>query len=347
VSSVTRQDMSPRRYSALRALNDPVLAQYIDAGDDASRAAALESLLVDHARPVISRVVGRYRDAEWRLLPQDVDDVIATVHLRLVRRLGSVLLFEDDAITRFDDYVATLTYHTIYDFLRRRFPERTRLKNRLRYLLTHDARFATWTSPRGIVCALSKWPDTTAFAESVPPEVTLGADVSQNPDRSSDAVASLLERVGTPLLLEAVLTWFADLWAVSERRVEIIDLRSADPTVNQLDAVDSRQQLAGVWDEIRELPARQRQALLLNLRDVSGGSMINTLLLLRVTTFDEVAAVLEMSAEELAEIWNELPVDDLRVAAMIGGTRQQVINLRKAARKRLARRMSVRNRPKQ
>jgi hypothetical protein len=42
---------------------------------------------------------------------------------------------------------------------------------------------------------------------------------------------------------------------------------------------------------------------------------------------------------DLDELWDELPLDDLKIAARLGMTRQQVINLRKSARARLARRM--------
>jgi CRP-like cAMP-binding protein len=55
--------------------------------------------------------------------------------------------------------------------------------------------------------------------------------------------------------------------------------------------------------------------------------------------FDDVATALGMTAEELSAIWNDLPLDDLRIAALLNVTRQQVINLRKSARDRLRRRL--------
>jgi hypothetical protein len=45
-----------------------------------------------------------------------------------------------------------------------------------------------------------------------------------------------------------------------------------------------------------------------------------------------------MTADDLAGLWHELPLDDRRIAERLAVTRQQVINLRKAARARLARR---------
>ena len=45
-----------------------------------------------------------------------------------------------------------------------------------------------------------------------------------------------------------------------------------------------------------------------------------------------------MRADELQLRWPELPFDDNTIAALLGATRQQVINLRKCARERLRRR---------
>ncbi len=48
-----------------------------------------------------------------------------------------------------------------------------------------------------------------------------------------------------------------------------------------------------------------------------------------------------MSAERLARLWNDLPLDDITLAGHLGLTRQQVINLRSDARRRLARRAGM------
>ena len=57
----------------------------------------------------------------------------------------------------------------------------------------------------------------------------------------------------------------------------------------------------------------------------------------------EIAVILEIDAVALAEIWGRLPLSDLEVAGKLGIQRQQVINLRKAARERLGRRLSAPN----
>ena len=57
--------------------------------------------------------------------------------------------------------------------------------------------------------------------------------------------------------------------------------------------------------------------------------------------FGGVTAVdaLALSVERLAEFFNRLPLDDATIAEHLNLTRQQVINLRKSARERLARRL--------
>src|SRR6184192_2231310 len=124
--------------------NDPLLAPLIgDADDDSLRIQRVETLVVEHAVPLIRRIVSRCARSDHQLREEDADDIIATATLRLIRRLR-LLEAEQGSIQQFEDYVATLTYNTVYDFLRRRFPERSRLKNRLRYLLTRDSRFSLW-----------------------------------------------------------------------------------------------------------------------------------------------------------------------------------------------------------
>jgi DNA-directed RNA polymerase specialized sigma24 family protein len=97
--------------------------------------------------------------------------------------------------------------------------------------------------------------------------------------------------------------------------------------------------LQRLWDELQQLPVNQRMALLLNLKDTSGGVCITLLPATGVATLRQLAETLELSAERFAELWNELPLEDTRIAELLGVTRQQVINARKSGRERLARRL--------
>ena len=61
--------------------------------------------------------------------------------------------------------------------------------------------------------------------------------------------------------------------------------------------------------------------------------------LVGVASLSRIAEALGMTVQELAAVWHSLPLDDLTIAARLGVSRQQVINARKSARLRLARRM--------
>jgi hypothetical protein len=78
--------------------------------------------------------------------------------------------------------------------------------------------------------------------------------------------------------------------------------------------------------------------LLLNLRDPDGGSALHALPATGLVLMADIARLLELDDRELKTLWDQLPLDDLTIAARLGLTRQQVINLRKSARARLARR---------
>src|SRR5262249_35404368 len=120
------------------------------------------------------------------------------------------------------------------------------------------------------------------------------------------------------------------------------NLRELSDPVPRFDAIlQHRVKIEGVWKEILQLPVRQRVALLLNLKDGQGGSALAMLPILRIASIQQIALALEMSDEEMAVLWNKLPVEDAAIGKRIGATRQQVSNLRKCARERLARRLAA------
>lgn len=120
---------------------------------------------------------------------------------------------------------------------------------------------------------------------------------------------------------------------------EVDRLRDQRPAI--LDVLTHRDHLERLWNEIRELPPRQRAALLLNLRDDEGRGMIELWPQTGIAPLAELARALDLTETALRELWPTLPRDDQWIAERLGVTRRQVINLRKCARERLARRLRV------
>ncbi|HKS23697.1 MAG TPA: sigma-70 family RNA polymerase sigma factor [Thermoanaerobaculia bacterium] len=125
-----------------------------------------------------------------------------------------------------------------------------------------------------------------------------------------------------------------------EATAEANDLPDTAPT--PLVRLEQRADVRQLWREIQLLRPHQRAALLLNLRGDDGRNMVGLFVLIGIASIEDVAEALAMPIEELASLWNDLPLDDLGIAARLGLTRQQVINLRRSARDRLERRMRLR-----
>lgn len=317
--------------------SDPLLQPLIEAEEGEARDAAIASI-VARARDVAWRVARRF---QGQLNEDDAADVVATVSLRVVRRLRDVCGGASPHILSIDDFAATLTYNAAYDFLRRRYPEKTRHKNRLRYVLLHDERLAMWNGPAGTMTGLAQWNGANDASRI---DLTREEATKRMLDRTAmgDALVEIFEWNGQPLLLTELARLTAELWLVAE--TETVDISLAvdagrDPTVQ----IEQREYLETLWREMRDLRANQRTALMLNLRDSDGLNALSLLIFVGVATFDEVAAVLEMQPAQLAELWPKLPLSDLAIAEMLGINRQQVINLRRSARERLSRRMKAKS----
>jgi hypothetical protein len=97
--------------------------------------------------------------------------------------------------------------------------------------------------------------------------------------------------------------------------------------------------LQRLWEELERLPRNQRAALLLNLKESSGFGCITLFPATGIASLRQLAGALEMTAEGLAKLWNELPLEDSKIAELLDLTRQQVINARKSGRERLTRRL--------
>lgn len=320
------------------SVKDPALAPF--SGIEGGREERIEALIVDHAKPTMERIISRFMYGD-SLQGEDADDIVATVTLRLIRKLQAADISESDPIRQFDSYVARLTYNTIYDYMRRRFPERTRLKNRIRYIASTDDRLAIWNAPLGTAVGLAKWRGGEQVLERVELVMATASQVMLDRNRPADAIVAVVRAAGAPVLLGTVTATMAVFWGVSDAE-NIADAALVDEEPTPLERLESREFFRALWEEIRLLRPQHRTALLLNLRDPEGMNAVALLVLSGVATFDEIADSLEMTKSRLMDLWPGLPLDDNTIAGMIGVTRQQVINYRSSARERLTRRMARR-----
>jgi RNA polymerase sigma factor (sigma-70 family) len=331
---------------------DPLLDSYTRCDEEAASEQLLQDL-VERACPIIEGVVRRRLAFSTSAEVQDREDVRGEVVVDLLRRLRA---FRDgdgtNPIENFSGYVATAAHHACDEYLRRKYPQRRRLKTRIRYILCTDPQFAVWESARsqdqGWLCGF-KIRQLAGRERAQPPadgwqfKSGIGG-TGQSRDGIVTALTGIFDSAQAPVLLEDLVGIVARLWGTSDRTVSLDPEDStgtciADPESHLI----QQRALEGLWNEIRDLPVPQRVALLLNLRSGEGDSPIVFLPVMGIASVRQIAEVLNTPAEEFAGLWSKLPLDDQTIAGRLGITRQQVINLRKSARERLRRRAEGRS----
>ena len=310
---------------------DDLLRAWMSTSDSAAAAKLLEEILVTHVLPV-GRSVIRNR----RYNPQQSADIESEVGVRILARLRSARSGVEPPIDDLRKYVMTVAFSACHGFQRRTYPERARLKNRIRYVADHDLRLAIWEQQdRNWVLGLRDQRGQPALT-LVPP------DRAMQGDELRDILLSMIIAAGGPVALDDAVSAAAEVLGIRDVAAVMLE-DPADGAVGVDIRLTHKESLEWLWRELLQLPERQRAAILLNLRDDSGHGVIEMLPALGVASIRKIAAAVGMTAESFAALWRGLPLEDARIAELLGVSRQQVINLRKAGRFRLLRRMQKGN----
>jgi RNA polymerase sigma factor (sigma-70 family) len=300
-------------------------------------AKALETLLFEHAEPLIRRIVGRRLSGS--VPQQDREDTTGDALLELLGRLESWKQGESRPIDDFLAYTSVIARHSCDHYLRSLQPQKYRMRNRIFYLLDTSPDYAEWdTEPGRAVCGWAR--QTGQSAKKLDPGWYHSIPV--RPGASEPEIVAQIMSAVSPLRVEDLLEATAHLSGLGdETSVEWGDVEAVIPAhqPDYEERLDLRRGLEQLWTEIRELPVAQRIALLLNLRDEQGSSPLASFPAMGIASLRQIAEALELPPEELAALWGRLPLSDLEIAKRLTLERQQIINLRKAARQRLARRM--------
>jgi len=344
---------------------DALLIPFLSAQDEAVSETLLARLIHEHAEPIINKIIRNklrvtLRAAEGSRQNQDALEIASELRLIVFSELRA-LKREPAArsIVSFHSFVAIKTYSACADYFREKNPQRWRLKNLLRHHLKQNPQFALWmgTNHR-LIAGLHSWralasnaalqaePQHQSFnvtAEKISASLP-GTDVLRlSPDR---LLLAIFELSGHAIEFDRVVTLAAEVWGIRDQPTESFENEDGEITKELVDAkpgveliLEHRSYLSRLWAEVCQLPELQRAALLLNLRDAEGGGVIAFIPHLGIASKTEIARMIGMSEEQFLALWNELPLDDASISQILGLTRQQVINLRKTARERLARRM--------
>jgi hypothetical protein len=298
-------------------------------GDPADASGTADDpIILEQAAPIVRRVVIHRLGGAC----PDVDDVCSQVLLDLLQNLRHQRSAR--AAANLAGYVAAAANHGCDHYVRRKHPLRWRLRNRVRYALENDGRFALWKDPENGLWWSGRRSDRGAARGDVPDRWSLRI---KDPRRLDDVLAELFRVSGGPVPLIAVVEVLADLLGVPSGPAASLLVDHLPDTAQPADiALIHREDVARTWEQIQALPLRQRQALLLNLKL----DAIDVLLAGGTASLRDIAEALEMAVGTLAALWPDLPLADNLIAERLACSRQQVINLRLAARRRLANRLA-------
>jgi len=344
--------VSGEKVLKLDTLLEPLLLET----DEQQADELLLRLISDHAEPLIKGIIRYKLHLSFQRADQraEADDIYHDVLLQLLAELNKLRKEpEQNPISDVRGIAAVIAHRTCSKWMRRQFPERHAFKNRLQYLLTRQRGLALWQESDGkLVAGFLVWQGKKKTANAslvgeLSSDEGLASEIKSLKDgkQLADAVAAVLNRLGSPIEFDELVRLLAPHLGIRDQPVESLDhdedtafkATAGDP--DPAWQVEKRIFLQRLWEELQQLPVNQRSALLLNLKDADGRGCIALFPTTGIASIRQIAEALEMSADDLAQLWNELPLEDARIGELLGLTRQQVINARKSGRERLTRRL--------
>jgi RNA polymerase sigma factor (sigma-70 family) len=347
--------MMKKSSAKIDTLLEPLLLE----ADDERADELLLQLITVHAEPVVKGII-RYKlhfnsqRADGRA---EADDIYQDALVQLLAELRKLRRQPDEhPITDLRGMAAVIAHRACSRWMRRQFPERHALKNRLHYLLTRQRGFALWQDEdRKLLAGFAVWQgqkraaDAARLGQMADDEGLLRHIRLLKSGRQQEmgkALAAIFNSLGSPIQFDELVSALGKLLDIRDQPIESITEDEESVAFQAVSAepdpawqVEKRTFLQRLWEELQELPRNQRAALLLNLKGADGSGCIELFPAIGIATLRQLAYALELSVDILAGLWNDLPLEDARIAELLGLTRQQVINARKSGRERLTRRL--------
>src|SRR5829696_3082938 len=212
---------------------DPLLEPLLLETGDERADELLSSLIDEHAGPVIKGVI-RYK---LHLSPhratqrEEADDLYQEALLHLLARLRQ---FRDEPaghpIADVRGFAAVIAHRTCSGWMRRQFPERHALKNRLHYLLTRQRGFALWQGEGGkLLAGFAAWQGREKAAArlgelSEVEELTAHVRTLRGGRQQAlaDALAAVFNHLGGPVEFDELVSASAALLGIRDQPLEAL-----------------------------------------------------------------------------------------------------------------------------
>jgi hypothetical protein len=345
---------------------DKCLEPFLQARTQREAQRNLESLLDSEVRPLIGKIL--YRKLQvWVGIrgtqgsPQsqeqaDAEEVCQDALVKIVEALQKARSFPDTCpILSLPGLTVTVVSQQADLYIRKRYPKRASLSNKLRFLLDNRPHFARWQIRDGEwLAGYRRWQDQGLAAISLEPlhaaarfqrEVPQVGEILDQPDM---LLAKLFDWAGGPVPMAELVALMAEVWDVRDHPAVLLptddDSASGMPPAARAaltqegaftEEVANQECLRRYWAAICDLPPKQRCSLLFQASDPVGNSLIHLLHACGIASLPEIAVAAKMSLEALKRIYHELPWEDKKVAEALETTVQYVIRLRAIARGRI------------
>lgn len=300
---------------------------------------------------------------------QDALELVQDIYQELVKSLHS----DSADIKNLRSYAAVVTYHACAQLIRSRYPEYTRLKNRIRYFLTHTPEFGVWPAADGeVLCGYAGWRTSPLAKTEIVQALRLEPrrmEGSALPSKPLDGMGAadwkkladgVFEFVQGPIELDDIVAIAGSLFGVKLEGT----MPNVEPSHRDRldDAAHSHDMIRKLWRILCEFQHRWLMALLLNLpgdtKEARGE--IEVFETSGAASRDEIGRVLGLTRIEcenlrrnslplatipdtpegrLRILWPHLPLEDTFIAAALECRKQQVINLRMVAIQKAAKRL--------
>lgn len=308
----------------------------------------LGDLIATVVEPVIAQTLRAalrvtLRNDDCSRLNQEALEIAGDVKLQILKEIGRMRSDLDrPPIKDLRAYVHAMTVNAYRQHLRNRHPARRQLVSKLRYVLRKHPGFRIWEEAGIRYCGAgaAARARTALSREEIEWKIGNRATVSgcDRPEKIIDLLRLIFATASGSMTFTDVVELTAKIQKLNEP-IEI-DTDSVTELASPGDIgseLELRESLKLVWCEIGNLSRNHRIALLMNLRDRKGTGALGFFPILGIAPVRKIADALGFDHSEFAQIWAELPWDDLKIAEYLGLTRQQVINLRQSARARIAR----------
>src|SRR2546423_12136421 len=222
---------------------DPLLEPFLTELDDAKADELLLQLINAHTEPVIKGVI-RYKlrlSSQSATQHAEAEDINQETLLQLLSQLREFRELPDrHPISDLRGMAAIIAHRACSRWMRRQFPERHALKNRLHYLLTRQAGFAFWQNEdRKVMVGFAAWQGqkqsvTAEQLKQLSEDEGLAANIrwfksSGQQAELSQVLATIFNRLGHPVEFDELVSALAALFHVRDQPVD-----STDPNENTL-----------------------------------------------------------------------------------------------------------------